>query len=116
MRNLAFQLDTSRNHENTDSKPKNRKARSVDWPAGVFIPEATLLLDLARALLPVAFPSKSFFRAPLFTWLQVKRMPLDFLHNVLLLDFALETPQSAFESFAFLYMDFSQLKCSPPSS
>ena len=65
------------------------------------------LLNLAGTLLTIPFTSEGFFGAPLFTWLQVKRMPLDFLHNVLLLDLAFETTERTFESLSILYVDFS---------
>ncbi len=35
-------------------------------------------------------------------------MPLDFFHNVFLLDLAFEPPQGTFKSLAILQMDFCQ--------
>ncbi len=69
-----------------------------------------LLLDVAGTLLAIALASESFLGAALFPRLQVKRVPLDFFHNIFLLDFAFETAKSTFESFAVLQMDFCQLK------
>jgi len=51
----------------------------------------TNLLYIARALLAIALTGKSLFRTALLSWLQVERMPLDFLHDVFLLNFAFET-------------------------
>ena len=51
-----------------------------------------LLFDLARALLAVALAGESFFRAALFTWLEVKGVPLDFLNDVFLLNLAFKAP------------------------
>jgi hypothetical protein len=66
------------------------------------------LLDLLASLLPVAFERERLFSALLFTGLQIKRVPPNFFDYVLLLDFALEAPQSAFERFAILDMYISQ--------
>jgi hypothetical protein len=49
------------------------------------------LFDVAWALLAIALTGEGLFRATLLTWLQVEGMTLDFLYNVFLLDFALET-------------------------
>lgn len=65
------------------------------------------LFNLARTLFTIPFTSEGFFGTPLFTWLQVKRMPLNFFHNVLLLDFALEAAERTLKSFPVLYVDFS---------
>jgi hypothetical protein len=48
------------------------------------------LFDIPRALLAVTLSSESFFGAALFAWLQVKRVPFDFLNNVFLLNLSLE--------------------------
>jgi hypothetical protein len=68
----------------------------------------------ARPLLAIALAGERFFRATLLTWLQVKGMPLNLFHNVLLLDFAFEAAQRTFKSFAVLYVDLCQ-RTSPPS-
>lgn len=67
------------------------------------------LLDIPGALLAIALAGESFLLTALFTWLQVERVTLDFLHNVFLLHFALETTQRTFQSFAVLQMYFCQL-------
>ena len=48
------------------------------------------LLDIARALLAVTLSGESFLGAAFFAWLQVERVPLDFLNDILLLNFSLE--------------------------
>jgi hypothetical protein len=52
------------------------------------------LLDILTALLPVPFPGKRFFRAPLLARLQVKGVSFDLLNNVFLLNLALEAAES----------------------
>ena len=71
------------------------------------------LLDVLASLLAIPFASQRFFGALLFARLQIERVTFDLFDDVLLLDFALEAPQCAFERFAVLDMDFSQSK-SPP--
>ena len=66
------------------------------------------LLDFAGALFAIALAGESFFRAALLTWFQVKRVPLDFLHNIFLLDLTFKAAQRTFKSFALLQMDFGQ--------
>src|SRR3954451_13143606 len=73
------------------------------------------LLNVARTFLTITLTGKSLFSASFLTWLQVKRMPLDFFHNVFLLDLAFEAAERTFKSFAILQMDFSHEKNSPPS-
>lgn len=68
------------------------------------------LFNLTRALLTVALTGKGFFGPALFTWFQVKRMPLDLFYDVFLLYFTFKTSQSAFKRLAILKMDFCQLK------
>ncbi len=72
------------------------------------------LLEIAGPLLAVALAGESFFCAAFLSWLQVKRMPLDFFYDVFLLNFALEATQCTFKRLAILQMDFCQLN-SPPS-
>ncbi len=76
----------------------------------MLLSEAFLLLDFARTFLAIALACQRFLRAALFSRFQVKRVPLDFFHDIFLLDFAFETAKSAFECFAVLQMDFCQLK------
>ena len=71
------------------------------------------LLDVLASLFPVTLPRQRLFRALLFAGLQIEGVTLYLFDNVLLLHFALEAPQSAFERFAILDMDFSQLKTHP---
>jgi hypothetical protein len=68
------------------------------------------LFDVSRTLLAISLPGQRFFRAPLFTWFQVKRVSLDLFDNVFLLYLAFKAPQGAFERLAILQMDFCQLK------
>jgi hypothetical protein len=64
-------------------------------------PRNRLVLFLAD-LLAIALTSERFFHALLLTWLQVKRVALNFLDNVFGLHLALETPQGILKGFAFL--------------
>ncbi len=73
------------------------------------------LFEISRALFAVALAGKGLFGATLFTRFQVKRVPLDFLNNVFLLNLAFEAAQRTFKSFTILQMDFGQLEISPPS-
>lgn len=85
--------------------PLNKKARSfrrTNGPSRV----RSALLDLARALFPIPFAGEGFFGTPFLSWLQVEGVSLDFFHDVLLLNFALETSQRALQSFAVLDVDF----------
>jgi hypothetical protein len=49
------------------------------------------LFDISGALLAITFSGESLFSAAFFAWLQVKRVPLDFLYDVFLLNLPLET-------------------------
>jgi len=62
-------------------------------------------LFLAR-LLPAALARYSLFHALLFARLEVIGMTLNFLDNVLLLDFALKAPQGIFEGLSLLEPNF----------
>jgi|tagenome__1003787_1003787.scaffolds.fasta_scaffold20913749_2 hypothetical protein len=64
-------------------------------------------LLLAR-LLPAALACDGFLYAFLFARLEVKGMTLNFLDNVLLLDFPLEAPQGVLEGLALLNSNFCQ--------
>jgi hypothetical protein len=66
------------------------------------------LFRVSATLLPVPLASERCFDALLFTWLQVKGMPLDFLNDVFGLHFALEPAQRVLKRFPFLQSDFSQ--------
>jgi hypothetical protein len=66
------------------------------------------LLDLSRALLTIPFPGEGFLGPAFLAGLQVEGMPFDFLNDVFLLHFTLESPQSAFKRLAILKMDFCQ--------
>ena len=59
-------------------------------------------------LLATAFARQRFLSALLLTRLQVKRMTLNLLDDVLLLDFALEPTQGIFEGLSLLDPDFCQ--------
>jgi hypothetical protein len=61
-----------------------------------------------NALLAIPLARQGFLGALLLTWLQVERVAPDFLDDVILLDFALETAQRAFQSFPILKMDLGQ--------
>ena len=67
-------------------------------------------LDIASAFFAVALAREGFFRALLLARLQVEGMSFDFLDDVFLLDFALETAQRAFQGFSILDMNFSQTR------
>jgi hypothetical protein len=71
-------------------------------------PSTTGLLELATLLLPSSLPGERLFGPPLVSRLQVKRVLLDVLDDVFLLDFSLEPAQRALDRLAFLYFDFSQ--------
>ena len=60
-----------------------------------------LVLFLAY-LLAIALTCERFFYALLLTWLQVKRVALNFLDNVFGLHLALKAPQGILKGFAFL--------------
>jgi hypothetical protein len=76
-------------------------------PAGHLL---TMLFDIAGALLAIAFSRERFLGAALLARLQIERVALDFLYDIFLLYFALETAQRALKRFPILEMDFCQLK------
>jgi len=86
-----------------------KPARSLG-PAGFLLYRDESLLDIAWALLAVALACKSFLGAALLTWFQVERVPLDFFHDVFLLNLAFKAAQRTLKSFALLQMDFCQLE------
>lgn len=63
--------------------------------------------------LATAFPCQRFLGAFLLTRFQIKRMTLDLLDDVLLLDFALEPTQGIFEGLSLLDPDFCQTEYTP---
>ena len=69
-----------------------------------------MLILLFTDLLTIPFASQCFFHTLLFTWLQIKRMTLDFLDDVFGLHLALEAPQGILKGFAFLYSNLCQKK------
>jgi len=73
------------------------------------------LFDIAGALLAVTLSGESFLCAAFFARLQVKRVPLDFLNNIFLLNLPFEAAQRTLKRFTVLQMDFCQL-ISPPSA
>lgn len=66
------------------------------------------LLDILIALLPVAFARQGFLGPLLLTRFQIERVSLDFLDDVFLLHFTLETAERAFERLTVLYVYFCQ--------
>jgi hypothetical protein len=66
------------------------------------------LFRVSATLLPVPFAGESGLNPLLFTWLQVKGMPLDLFDDVFGLHLALETAQRVLERLPFLQSDFSQ--------
>lgn len=72
-----------------------------------------MLFRFGAALLSIALASQRRFGAALLTRLEVVRVSLDFLDDVLLLDFPLKAAQCALERFTILDINFSQF-ASPP--
>jgi hypothetical protein len=66
---------------------KIKKPAEVET-GGLYFCEA--LFDISGTLLAVTLSSESFFGAAFLAWLQVKRVPFDFLNNVFLLNLPLE--------------------------
>jgi len=63
---------------------------------------------VAVALFAVALASQRGLHTLLLTWLQIEGVPLDFLNDVLLQNFALEASQRIFERFTILNANFGQ--------
>ena len=57
--------------------------------------EQRALLDFLVPLLPIPLARQRFFRALLLAGLQIERVPLDLLNDVLLLNLSLKSPQGA---------------------
>src|SRR5271155_4739439 len=74
------------------------------------IGDVEALLRVSGTLFAVALARQGFLGALLLTRFQVEGMPLDFLDDVLLLDLAFETAQSAFQAFSILDVDFCQTR------
>src|SRR5262249_37559472 len=67
------------------------------------------LLQLAPELLAIAFARERLFRPPLVARLQIKRMLLDILYDVFLLNFSLEPTERALDRLALLNLHFGQI-------
>jgi hypothetical protein len=90
---------------------ENKKGQAHEEPAlWLSIGDIEALFGVPGALFTVALARESFLSALFLTGLQVERMPLDFLDDVLLLDLALETAQCAFQGFSVLDVDFCQTR------
>jgi hypothetical protein len=68
-------------------------ARRNPFRRAAFTSYSTSLLDFATALLPVTLPGQSCLDTLFLSRFQVERMPLDFLDDVFLLHFSLETTE-----------------------
>ena len=71
------------------------------------------LVLLFTSLFPVALARQRSFHTLFLTGLQVKRMPLYFLYDVLSLDFSLEAAKGVLQRFALLNFYFCQRKNTP---
>ena len=72
------------------------------------------LLAVARALLAVALARQDRFESLLLARFQIESVPLNFLNDFLLQNYALEAPQRVFQSLTVLNVDLGQR--SPPYS
>ena len=81
----------------------------------VAIPFGRFLLDrFPSNLFPAAFPGKRLFDALLLARFQIEGVLLDFLNDVFLLYFSLESSQRVFDRLAILNSNLSQ-SIHPPS-
>ena len=71
------------------------------------------LIRFSTLLLAQSLPRKGFFSTALLAGLHIEAMLLDFLDDVFLLHFALETAQSVLQGLSFLDDDFSHVKFTP---
>jgi hypothetical protein len=71
------------------------------------------LILFAALLLTQPLSRQRLFHTSLFSWLHVKAVPFDFLNDVFLLHFALETTQRILQRFTLLYRDFCQKVFTP---
>src|SRR5579863_9840283 len=74
------------------------------------LPAWRSLVLLPPLLFAQPFARQGLLGAPLFTRLHVITVLLDFLDDVFLLHFTLETAQGIFQGLTFLNADFSHLK------
>jgi hypothetical protein len=88
----------------TNTVSKNLKA----GPSRVNDPASLRLILLFACFFAISLARQSFLYAALFPGLQVKRVPLHFFNDVLLLNLTFEAAQGVFQWFAFLQPDFSQ--------
>jgi hypothetical protein len=65
-------------------------------------------LTVPAALLAIALSCQRLLYALLLPGLQIKRVTLDLLDDVLLQDLALKTLQRALQALAFMYLNFGQ--------
>src|SRR5258707_11166050 len=101
----------------TISNPKYFRGRissAKNGPSPLANGPFSLVLFLT-CFLAAALASQPFFYSLPLAGLQVKRVTLYFLDNVLVLYLPLEPPQRAFEAFTPLNSDFSQ-RTNPPHS
>ena len=63
--------------------------------------------------LSTALSRQSLFHSFLFAWLQVERVLLNLLDDVLSLDLSLEAPESIFDRFALIQSDFGHVIHTP---
>jgi hypothetical protein len=71
------------------------------------------LIRFSTLLLAQSLSRKGFFGTALLAGLHIETMLLDFLDDVFLLHFALETAQSVLQGLRFLDDDFSHVKFTP---
>jgi hypothetical protein len=71
------------------------------------------LILLAALLLAQSLSRQRLFHTSLFSGLHVKAVPFNFLDDVFLLDFALESTQRILQGFTFLNCDFCQAVLTP---
>src|SRR5581483_2224820 len=77
-------------------------------------PATCLILLLAR-FLAITFARQGFLHTAFFAGLEIKRVPLDFLDDVLLLDLSFKAAQGIFKRFTLLEPDFSQVRLHLPT-
>ena len=77
------------------------------------MPPRVALFEVATLLLASALPRERLLGATLVSRLQVVGMLLHVLDDVFLLHLPLEAAERAFDRFAVLQFDFSQIRCHP---
>ena len=75
--------------------------------------EVLFWLTVPGALLAVAFPGQRLLDALLLARFQIECVPLDFLNDVLLQDFALKAFERTLQAFAIVNLNFSQWNFPP---